>query len=183
MFDPKAMQERMKKTVASFQEDISKIRAGRANPHILDDITFEYYGAETPLAHAATINVPEARLITIQPWDVKNLKPIEKAILASDLGITPSNDGKMIRLPFPPLTEERRKELVRDMNKRLEEARVAVRNIRRDGMDEIAKAEKANELTEDDRRDAEEELQKLTDRFIKELDALGKEKEKELLEI
>ncbi|MDD7593621.1 MAG: ribosome recycling factor [Peptoniphilaceae bacterium] len=183
MFDQKEMQKRMTKTVESFKEDIGKIRAGRANPRILDDITFEYYGVQTPLAHAATINVPEARLITIQPWDAKNLKPIEKALLASDLGITPSNDGKVIRLPFPPLTEERRKELVKEMNKRLEEARIAVRNIRRDGMDEIAKAEKSNEMTEDDRRDAEDELQKLTDRFIKDLDALGKEKEKELLEI
>ena len=183
MYEQQSTKQHMSKAVASFKEDLSKIRAGRANPKILDDITFEYYGAPTHIAHAATINVPEARLITIQPWDAQNLKAIERAILAADLGITPSNDGKMIRLPFPPLTEERRKELVKEMNHRLEQARVAVRNVRRDGMDQIAKDEKANVLTEDDRRDPEEEMQKMTDQFIKELDQIGKEKEKELMEI
>lgn len=183
MYQEKEIKKSMEKAIASFEEDLSKIRAGRANPKILDDITFEYYGVPTPIAHAATINVPEARLITIQPWEAKNLKLIEKAILAADLGITPSNDGKVIRLPFPPLTEERRKELVKEMNHRLEEAKIAVRNIRREGMDQIAKAEKANELTEDDRHSTEDDLQKMTDQFVKKLDEIGKAKEKELMEI
>lgn len=183
MYQESEIKKGMEKAVHAFKADLDKIRAGRANPKILEGLTFDYYGAPTQIQHAATINVPEARLITIQPWDAKNLKDIEKAILASDIGITPSNDGKMIRLPFPPLTEERRKELVKEMNKRLEEGRIRVRNVRRDGMDQIAKAEKAKEITEDDRHSLEEDLQKLTDQFIKELDQIGKEKEKELLEI
>ena len=183
MYQQSEYKKDMEKAVVAFREDLSKIRAGRANPRILDDITFECYGAQTPLAHAATIAVPEARMITIQPWDSKNISLIEKAILASDIGITPSNDGKMIRLPFPPLTEERRKDLVKDMNKRLEQARVSVRNIRREGMDAIAKAEKEKEFSEDERHTEEQDLQKLTDQFIKELDEIGKEKEKELMEI
>lgn len=183
MYQQKDFQTKMEKAVTSFREDLSKIRAGRANPKILDEVTFEYYGTPTPIAHAATITVPEARLITIQPWDVKNISPIEKAILASDIGITPSNDGKMIRLPFPPLTEERRKDLVKDMNKRLESARIEVRNARREGMDAIAKAEKEKDFSEDDRHSEEQELQKLTDQFIEKLDTIGKEKEKELMEI
>ena len=183
MYQQNEYKKDMEKAIVSFREDLAKIRAGRANPKILDDVTFEYYGAQTPIAHAATITVPEARMITIQPWDSKNIPLIDKAILASDIGITPSNDGKLIRLPFPPLTEERRKELVKEMNKRLELARVAVRNIRRDGMEAIAKAEKEKEFSEDDRHTEEQDLQKLTDQFIKELDEIGKEKEKELMEI
>ncbi|WP_071705635.1 ribosome recycling factor [Murdochiella vaginalis] len=183
MYQQSEYKKDMEKAVLAFREDLSKIRAGRANPRILDDITFEYFGTPTPIAHAATITVPEARMITIQPWDAKNIPLIEKAILASDIGITPSNDGKLIRLPFPPLTEERRKDLVKDMNKRLELARVSVRNIRREGMEAIAKAEKEKEFSEDERHTEEQDLQKLTDQFIKELDGIGKEKEKELMEI
>ena len=183
MYQQSEYKKDMEKAVLAFREDLSKIRAGRANPRILDDITFEYFGMPTPIAHAATITVPEARMITIQPWDAKNIPLIEKAILASDIGITPSNDGKLIRLPFPPLTEERRKDLVKDMNKRLELARVSVRNIRREGMEAIAKAEKEKEFSEDERHTEEQDLQKLTDQFIKELDGIGKEKEKELMEI
>lgn len=183
MYQQSEYKKDMEKAVLAFREDLSKIRAGRANPRILDDITFEYFGTPTPIAHAATITVPEARMITIQPWDAKNIPLIEKAILASDIGITPSNDGKLIRLPFPPLTEERRKDLVKDMNKRLELARVSVRNIRREGMEAIAKAEKEKEFSEDESHTEEQDLQKLTDQFIKELDGIGKEKEKELMEI
>lgn len=183
MYQQSEYKKDMEKAVLAFREDLSKIRAGRANPRILDDITFEYFGTPTPIAHAATFTVPEARMITIQPWDAKNIPLIEKAILASDIGITPSNDGKLIRLPFPPLTEERRKDLVKDMNKRLELARVSVRNIRREGMEAIAKAEKEKEFSEDERHTEEQDLQKLTDQFIKELDGIGKEKEKELMEI
>lgn len=183
MYQKKEMKDSMQKTVHAFQEELGRIRAGRANPKILDPISFEYYGVMTPISHAATISVPDARMITIQPWDSKNIKAIEKAILASDIGITPGNDGKVIRLPFPPLTEERRKELVKEVGKRLEEGKIAVRNIRREGMDAIAKDEKNKDLTEDDRYREEDELQKLTDQFIEELEAISKEKEKELLEI
>lgn len=183
MYQEKEMEERMKKTMAAFQKDLLHIRAGRANPSLLDNISFNYYGVETPLKQAASINVPEARMLTITPWDPKNIKPIEQAILASDLGITPSNDGKMIRLPFPPLTEDRRKDLVKEVSLRLEEAKVAVRNIRREGMEQIKKDENDKAISEDDRYLEEDDLQKLTDKYIKQLEEAEKEKEKELMEI
>lgn len=183
MFNLKNYEEKMKKSVHVYEETLSNIRAGRANPKLLENITFSYYGVDTPINQAATIQVPEARLMTIQPWDASNLKPIEKAILGSDLGITPSNDGKIIRLPFPALTEERRKELVKEVAAKTEEGKVYVRNIRREAMDQIKKEEKSGELTEDDRYRQEEELQKLTDKYIKNIETIAKNKEKELMEI
>lgn len=183
MYQKSTYEGHMKKSVSAFQEDLSRIRAGRANPKILEPITFEYYGVQTPISHAATISVADARMITIQPWDSKNIKDIEKAILASDIGITPSNDGSLIRLPFPPLTEERRKDLVKEVAARLEEAKISVRNIRREGMSEIAKAEKNKEITEDEKFREEDDLQKVTDDIIKKLEDIAKSKEKELMEI
>lgn len=183
MYNKKELEQKMNKSVEAYQRELDTIRAGRANPKLLDGITFSYYGVETPIQQAATITVPEARLIAIQPWDTSNIQPIEKAILASDLGITPSNDGKIIRLPFPPLTEERRKELVKDVSSRKEEAKVVIRNLRRDAMDDVKKAEKAKEITEDDKHTFEEEIQKLTDKKIDEIDTISSKKEKELMEI
>lgn len=183
MFKIKEYEDRMKKSVSALETEYQNIRAGRANPKLVETITFSYYGTDTPINQAATIQVPEARMITITPWDVKNIKPIEQAILASDLGITPSNDGKMIRLPFPPLTEERRKDLVKNVHALKEDAKVAVRNIRRDAMDKIKSLEKAKEFTEDDRRSSEDDVQKLTDKYIGELDKTAKHKESELMEI
>ncbi len=176
-------ENKMKKAINSLEGDLANIRAGRANPTILDRITVEYYGAQTPLAQVGTISVPEARSIVIQPWDVSILKDIEKAILASDIGITPNNDGKVIRLNFPPLTEERRKELSKGVSKRGEEAKVAVRNIRRDSLEQFKKQKKANEITEDDLKDLEDKVQKLTDKFVKEIDGIVAAKEKEILEV
>ncbi len=176
-------ENKMKKAIASLEGDLANIRAGRANPTILDRISVEYYGAQTPIAQVGTISVPEARSIVIQPWDVSVLKDIEKAILASDIGITPNNDGKVIRLNFPPLTEERRKELSKGVSKRGEEAKVAVRNIRRDSLEQFKKQKKANEITEDDLKDLEEKVQKLTDKFVKEIDGIVDAKEKEILEV
>lgn len=176
-------EKNMKKSVEVYEENLQSIRAGRANPKLLEGITFPYYGVDTPLNQAATIAVPEAMLITIQPWDINNLKPIEKAILSSDLGITPSNDGKIIRLPFPPLTEERRKELAKEVSNRSEEAKVAIRNIRRDAMDAVKKSEKAKEISEDERFSYEEDIQKLTDKYIKEVEEITKNKENELMAI
>lgn len=183
MFNLKDYEKSMKKSVDVFSEGLQTIRAGRANPKLLDSITFPYYGVDTPINQAATINVPEAMMITIQPWDANNLKLIEKAISASDLGITPNNDGKIIRLPFPPLTEERRKELTKEVNSRAEDAKVAIRNIRRDALADVKKAEKNNELTEDDRYKSEDDVQKLTDKYVKEIETIAKDKEKELMEI
>lgn len=183
MFNEKKYEDQMKASVDHFSEDLQQIRAGRANPKLVEKISFEYYGVDTPIKQAATINVPEARLLTITPWDKNNIKPIEKAILSSDIGITPSNDGTMIRLPFPALTEERRKDLVKEVASRSEDAKIAVRNIRRDAMDEIKKAEKNKELTEDDRYIEEEAMQKMTDKYIEEIEKLCSKKEKELMEI
>lgn len=176
-------ENKMNKTIASLEADFASIRAGRANPAILDKISVEYYGAQTPLAQVGTISVPEARTIVIQPWDASILKDIEKAILASDIGITPNNDGKVIRLNFPPLTEERRKELSKSISKRGEEAKVAVRNLRRDAIDGFKKQKKANEITEDDLKDLEDKVQKLTDRFVKKIDEITSAKEKEIMEV
>ena len=174
---------KMNKAVASLESDLASIRAGRANPAILDKITVEYYGAQTPLAQVGTISVPEARTIIVQPWDVSVLKEIEKAILASDIGINPNNDGKVIRLNFPPLTEERRRELSKGISKRGEEAKVAIRNIRRDSLEQFKKQKKANEITEDDLKDLEDQIQKLTDRFVKNIDTIVTAKEKEIMEV
>lgn len=174
---------KMNKAIDSLVNDFASIRAGRANPAILDKITVEYYGVATPLAQVGTISVPEARSLVIQPWDASVLKEIEKAILASDLGLTPNNDGKSIRLNFPPLTEERRKELCKGISKRGEEAKVAVRNIRRDSLEDYKKQKKNNEITEDDLKGIEDKIQKLTDKFVKEIDSITADKEKEIMEV
>ena len=175
------IEERMKKTISIYEENLSEIRAGRANPAILNKITVEYYGTSTPINQVAGISVPEARLIVIQPWDISVLKEIERAILASDIGITPNNDGKVIRLNFPELNEERRKELVKDIRKMGEEAKIAVRNSRRDGIDEFRTKQKASEITEDDLSQAEEQIQKLTDKYVSEIDKITDNKEKEIM--
>ncbi|MCI5839599.1 MAG: ribosome recycling factor [Peptoniphilaceae bacterium] len=178
----KNLKKSMQNTVNEFKERLIKIRAGRANASILTGITFDYYGVETPINQAATVNVPEPRLLTIKPWDRNNISSIEKAILKSDIGITPSNDGEVIRLPFPQPTEERRKELVKEVKSLLEEDKVSLRNQRRDSIDEVKKREKSGDLSEDQRIGAEEEIQKIIDKFQKELDLVAKEKEKELME-
>ncbi len=175
------IEERMKKTVSVYEENLSEIRAGRANPAILNKISVEYYGTPTPINQVAGISVPEARLIVIQPWDKSVLKEIERAILASDIGINPNNDGNVIRLSFPELNEERRKEIVKDVKKMAEEARVAVRSVRRDGIDEFKKMEKDSEITEDELKQAEDKVQKLTDEYIEKIDKISEDKEKEIM--
>jgi len=176
-------EEKMEKTVENLQEEYASIRAGRANPHILDKIKVDYYGTPSPLQQVGNVSVPEARMIVIQPWDASLLKEIEKAILASDLGLTPTNDGKVIRLVFPELTEERRKELVKDVKKKGENAKVAVRNIRRDANDVFKKQSKANEISEDDLSNLEDDIQKLTDKFTKKVDEIIEDKSKEILTV
>ena len=173
----------MKKTVSVFEENLSEVRAGRANPAILNKVTVDYYGTATPINQVAGISVPEARLIVIQPWDMSVLKEIERAILASDIGITPNNDGKVIRLNFPELNEERRKDLVKDIRKMGEEAKVAVRNSRRDGIDEARRKQKDSEITEDELKQAEDQIQKLTDKYVEEIDKLLANKEKEIMTV
>ena len=158
--DYKNIEERMNKTISVYEEKLSEVRAGRANPAILNKVKIDYYGTPTPINQVAGVSVPEARLIVIQPWDVSVLKDIEKAILASDIGINPNNDGKVIRLAFPELTEERRKELVKDIKKMAEEAKVAVRAVRRDGIDEAKTKQKNSEITEDELKNAENDIQK-----------------------
>lgn len=177
------IEEKMKKTINAYEVNLSEIRAGRANPAILNKISVEYYGTQTPINQVAGISVPEARLIVIQPWDISVLKEIERAILASDIGITPNNDGKVIRLNFPELNEERRKELVKDIRKMAEEAKVAIRNSRRDGIDEARNKQKASEITEDDLKTAEEQIQKLTDKYVGQIDKITEDKEKEIMTI
>ena len=177
------IEERMKKTINVYDENLSEIRAGRANPAILNKINVEYYGTLTPINQVAGISVPEARLIVIQPWDMSVLKEIERAILASDIGITPNNDGKVIRLNFPELNEERRKDLVKEIKKMGEEAKVAIRQIRRDGLDEFKKMQKDALITEDDLKQSEDQVQKLTDKYIEEIDILTDSKEKEIMTI
>ena len=179
----KNAESKMNKAVASLESDLASIRAGRANPAILDKITVEYYGAQTPLAQVGTISVPEARTIIVQPWDVSVLKEIEKAILASDIGINPNNDGKVIRLIFPELTEERRKALAKDVKKKGDEAKVAIRNIRRDANEAFKKMNKNNELTEDDQKDLENQAQKMTDKYISDIDKAVEEKTKEIMTV
>ena len=176
-------EEKMKKTLASLESELTTVRAGRANPHILDKLTVDYYGSPTPLQQVANITVPEARMIQIQPWESSLIKGIEKAILTSDLGLNPNNDGKVIRLIFPELTEERRKELVKDIKKKGEAAKVAVRNIRRDANDAYKKLKKEEDVSEDEIRELEEKIQKLTDKYIKDVDAAVELKGKEIMTV
>ncbi len=175
------IEERMKKTVSVYEENLSEIRAGRANPAILNKVSVQYYGTSTPINQVAGISVPEARLIVIQPWDKSILKEIERAILAADIGINPNNDGNVIRLNFPELNEERRKEIVKDVKKMAEEARVSVRSVRRDGIDEFKKMQKDSTITEDELKQAEDKIQKLTDEYIEKIDKISEEKEKEIM--
>lgn len=174
---------KMKKTADVLSAQFASVRAGRANTAVLDQISVEYYGTPTPINQIATVSTPDPRSLAIQPWDSNSLKLIEKAILASELGITPSNDGRIIRLVFPQLTEERRKELAKQVKKYGEDAKVAVRNIRRDAMETYKKQEKKSEITEDDLKDIERDVQKLTDDYIKQIDELTAKKEKELFDI
>ncbi len=183
MSDLSNVEERMKKTISVFGENLSEVRAGRANPAILNKISIDYYGVPTPINQVAGISVPEARMIVIQPWDLSVLKEVEKAIIASDIGLNPNNDGKVIRLNFPELTEERRKDLVKDIKKMAEESKVSVRAIRRDGIDEVKKANKDNLITEDELARDEENIQKLTDKYIAEIDKMLEDKEKEVMSI
>lgn len=184
MYEPlKIAEEKMEKTLNALAEDYVTIRAGRANPSVLNKITVDYYGSPTPLQQVANISVPEARLLVIQPWDRSLIKAIEKAIQASDVGINPSNDGTVIRLLFPELTEERRKELSKDVKKKGEAAKVAIRNIRRDCVDTIKKAQKAGEITEDDQKKDEDDAQKLTDKFIDKVDKAVEAKTKEIMTV
>lgn len=176
-------EEKMNKTISVFEENLSEIRAGRANPAILNKITVDYYGVPTPINQVAGISVPEARMILIQPWDMNLLKEIEKEILKSDIGINPNNDGKVIRLNFPELNEERRKEIVKDIRKLAEEAKVAIRSIRRDAMDEAKETQKKSEITEDDLKNEENEIQKLTDKKVEEIDSMLASKEREVMSI
>jgi ribosome recycling factor len=175
--------ERMSKTIENLKEEYATIRAGRANPHLLDRLRVDYYGQLSSLQAVANISVPEARVIQIQPWESKMIKEIEKVIMASDLGLTPNNDGKVIRLIFPELTEERRKELVKDVKKRAENTKIAIRNIRRDANDSFKKMEKASEISEDEQKLLENESQELTDSFISEIEAVMEEKSKEILTV
>lgn len=177
------LEEKLKKTTNVYTDDLKSIRAGRANPALLDKIEVEAYGVPTPLNQIASISAPEARLLVIQPYDPSMIKAIEKEIQKSDLGITPSNDGKLIRLPLPILTEERRKELVKIVRKEQEQSKIAIRNLRREAMDTVKKMEKNSELREDELRIAEEEIQKSVDQCVKDIDRITEEKEKELLEI
>ena len=181
--DYKSLDDKMEKSISVYSEKLSEVRAGRANPAILNKVKIDYYGTPTPINQVAGVSVPEARLIVIQPWDVSVLKDIEKAILTSDIGINPNNDGKVRRLAFPELNEERRKELVKDIRKMAEEAKVAIRSIRREGID-IAKAEqKEGIITEDELKQAENEIQKMTDKKIDEIDKILEGKEKEIMSV
>lgn len=176
-------EEKMNKSIDSLANEYTTIRAGRANPHVLDQISVDYYGQPSNLQSVANISVSEARTLVIQPWEPSMLKEIEKAILVSDLGLTPNNDGKSIRLVFPELTEERRKELAKDVKKKGEDAKVAIRNIRRDANDFIKKEQKANEISEDEQKDAETDVQKMTDRFVKKIDEMIDAKSKEIMTV
>ena len=176
-------EDKMIKSLKNLDSEFGTIRAGRANPHVLDKITVDYYGTQTPLQQVANISVPEPRMLQIQPWESKLVKAIEKAILTSDLGLNPTNDGKTVRLVFPELTEERRKDLVKDVKKKGEAAKVAVRNIRRDGNDTLKKMKKSSEVSEDEIKDLEEQLQKVTDKYIKEVDKAVEVKSKEILTV
>ncbi len=175
--------EKMEKTIESLKKDLASIRTGRASISLLDNITVDYYGTQTPLNQVATLSVPEPRMIAVQPWEQGMIPVIEKAILQSELGLNPSNDGKIIRITIPPLTEERRKQLVKVVRKRAEEARIAVRNIRRDANEELKKLEKDKHISEDDTKRSLDEIQKLTDSYIKTVDDILQHKEKEIMEV
>jgi len=179
----KNTEERMNKTIAVLERDYKSIRAGRANASVLDRISVDYYGSPTPIVQMAAVSVPEPRVLMIQPWDATTLKTIEKAILTSDIGINPQNDGRVIRLSFPPLTEERRKEIVKDVKKFAEDSKVAIRNTRRDAIEKLKALKKANSITEDDVTNGEKKIQNITDKYCKEADELASIKEKEILEI
>ena len=179
----KIYEEKMEKCVDYLASEFAAIRAGRANPNVLNKIRVDYYGTPTPIQQVANVSVPEPRMIQIAPWDRSLIKAIEKAIMTSELGINPNNDGSVIRLIFPEVTEERRKQLAKDVKKKGEEQKVAVRNVRRDGVDAVKKMEKASEITEDDRKDLEDQLQKLTDKFIKNIDKAVEEKTKEIMTV
>ena len=181
--DFKVYDEKMGKTIKVLKSEFDGIRAGRANPAVLDKITADYYGVPTPINQMAAISVAEARILVIQPWDKSTLKVIEKAIQKSDLGINPTNDGSVLRIAFPQLTEERRKELCKDVRKLAEDAKVAIRSIRRDANDKFKAMKKKNELSEDDLKDYEKEMQDLTDKYVKEIDEISKVTEKEILSI
>ncbi|MCL2752754.1 MAG: ribosome recycling factor [Defluviitaleaceae bacterium] len=183
MFDAKEFENRMNKSIKAFEADLESIRAGRANPRVLDKLTVDNYGTQSPISQVANISVPEARMLQIAPWDPSMLKAIEKSITSSDLGINPSNDGKVIRLTFPELTEDRRKDLSKEVKKRCEDAKVAIRNIRRDAVDAAEKAQKASEITEDHLKKAKDDIQKLTDDKIKQLDKIADDKTKEIMTV
>lgn len=176
-------EEKMSKTVSVLNHEYAAIRAGRANASVLDKIKVDYYGTPTPINQMAAVSVAEARILTIQPWDTSTLHPIEKAIMASDIGINPQNDGRIIRLVFPQLTEDRRRDLCKDVKKMAEDSRIAIRSIRRDCIDKVKKMEKASEITEDDLKLAEKKLQDYTDKYIKEIDKAAEAKEKDIMEI
>ncbi len=176
-------EERMQKSLTNLEGEYTAIRAGRANPRILDRIQIDYYGTPSPLQSVANISVPEARMIQIQPWDASLIKDIEKAILSSDLGLTPANDGKVIRLVFPELTEERRKELAKEVKKKGEDAKVAIRNIRRDANDFVKKEAKANTISEDEQKQSEDEIQKLTDRYVAKIEKAIETKSNEVMTV
>lgn len=176
-------EEKMKKSIASLESEFDTIRLGRANPKVLEQITVSYYGADTPLSQVGNISVPEARLLQIQPWDVSMLKVIEKAIQASDLGINPTNDGKVIRLVFPELTEDRRKAVTKDVKKKGEDCKVAIRNIRRDGIDSLKKIQKKGEISEDELANLEDEMQKITDKYVAIIDKTVEAKNKDVMSI
>ena len=179
----KNTEEKMLKTIAVLERDYKAIRAGRANVSVLDRISVDYYGCPTPIQQMAAVSVPEPRILMIQPWDATTLKSIEKAILTSDIGINPQNDGRVIRLAFPPLTEERRKEIVKEVKKVAEDTKVAIRNTRRDALEKLKALKKGNSITEDDEANGEKKIQNLTDKYVKEIDAMSADKEKEILEI
>jgi len=176
-------EDRMKKTVAVLEEEFSTIRVGRANPRVLDRLMVNYYGSDVPISQVGNVTVPEPRLLMIAPWESNMLKEVERAILASDLGLNPTNDGKVIRLNFPELTEDRRKQLTKDVKKKGEDAKVAIRNLRREAMDAFKKAEKKSDLTEDDVKDLEKEIQDLTDKYVAELDKRVEGKNKEIMTV
>ena len=181
--DFKHIEEKMEKTLSVLQENFAEVRAGRANPAILNKVKVDYYGTPTPINQVAGISVPEARLIVIQPWDASLLKEIEKEIIKAEIGINPNNDGKVIRLAFPELTEERRKEIVKEIKKTAEEAKVSIRSVRREGIDEAKKMQKDNQMTEDELKSAEDQIQKITDTKIAEVDKILAEKEKEIMSV
>ena len=181
--DCKPFEEKMKKTISVYQSQLDTIRAGRANPAVLNGIMVEYYGTPTAINQMAEVKVADARTVTITPWDMTTVKTIEKEILASDIGITPMSDGKVIRLTFPPLTEERRRELVKTVKKYAEEAKVQIRNVRRDALEMYKKQKKDGEVTEDDLKTIEKDIQNMTDKYIKEIDDITADKEKEITEI